>query len=146
MIMKEMTKRVIRFFIGERSVGQFVRYLITGFSSFFLEYLLFFIMFKVMGMYGLTANSIAICIAFCYNFMLNRIWSFKSRTPIQRQFVQYGALFLFNMAFSNGFIYAMSRWLGVSPLISKILAMGCIVIWNFVIYKVIIFRHHEAVE
>lgn len=140
-----LIKRIIDFFIGGRSLGQFVRYLVVGFSSFFLEFTIFYGLLSWVGLGEIAANSIAITIVFWFNFLLNRFWSFKSNGAILRQVIQYGFLFAFNIMFSNGFIYVVSIVLGLSPLIAKVLSMGFIVMWNFVIYKKIIYRESGAV-
>lgn len=133
-------KRILDFFIGEKSIGQFVRYLVVGFSTFFLEYFLFFMLFRVIGLDDLIANSISITIVFWFNFLMNRFWSFKSKERLLKQVLQYAVLFVFNITFSNVFMYVMSDFVGISPLISKVLVMGLIVMWNFVLYKKVIYR------
>ncbi|MCD6323010.1 MAG: GtrA family protein, partial [Clostridiales bacterium] len=69
------SKKILDFFIGDKSKKQFVRYLITGTSSFIIEYFLFFLLFKVLSIYELTANTVAVTIAFLFNFLMNRYWS-----------------------------------------------------------------------
>lgn len=135
-----IVKKVIHFFIGERSIGQFIRYLVTGFSSFGLEYGIFFVMYYFMDIYEVIANSTSIFIAFWFNFLLNRFWSFKSKGDLGKQVVQYLMLFAFNMTFSNLFIYAFSEYTPISPLITKVMVMCFIVMWNFILYKKVIFK------
>lgn len=132
--------RVYNFFLGDKSSGQFIRYLITGFSTFTLEFLLFFSMYKLLSINELISNSVAITIIFWFNFLMNRFWSFKSKEKIIRQLMLYGILFVFNIGISNLFIYAALSIFYISPLISKILIMGIIVMWNFVLYKTVIYK------
>jgi len=138
-----MGKKLYNLFLGGKSKKQFLRYLIIGFSSFFLEYLLFYIMFKVLDINELISNTIAIAIVFWFNFLMNRFWSFESNEKFAKQLMLYGMLFAFNLGVSNLFIYFMTNYLMVSPLISKVLIMGLIVIWNFIIYKTIIYKSVE---
>ena len=133
-------RRAFNFFMGSQSREKFIKYIIVGFSSFIIEYGLFVILFKVIEINELVANTLAISAAFLFNFLMNRLWSFKSREKIGKQFVLYSLLFVFNMMISNLFIWASGIYLGISPVISKVLIMGLIVTWNFVIYRKIIYR------
>jgi len=132
--------RIYKFFLGEKSSKQFIRYLIIGFSSFLLEYLLFFTLFKLLNINVLISNSIAIFIVFWFNFLLNKYWSFKSKENLFKQLIMYLLLFVFNITISNLFIYEASIIINMSPLISKVLIMGLIVIWNFILYKKVIYK------
>jgi len=137
---KSYLNRIYKFFLGEKSSKQFIRYLIIGFSSFLLEYLLFFTLFKLLKVNALISNSIAIFIVFWFNFLLNRYWSFESKEKLFKQLIMYLILFAFNITVSNLFIYEASIIINMSPLISKVLIMGAIVIWNFILYKKVIYK------
>ncbi len=135
-----MIKKVFDFFIGGKSKKQFIRYIITGVSSFIIEYFLFFLLFRLLGIYELIANTVVVTIVFWFNFLMNRYWSFQSKEKPGKQLLLYLALFSFNTVISNLFIYIGVTIFGISPLISKVVVMCLIVTWNFVIYKKVIYR------
>ncbi len=146
---KIMVKRVMakfgetRFFkdyFNEKTIGQFKRYVITGILSFSLEYSIFTLLYKVLGLWYITSNTIAYIVIFCFNFILNRYWSFKSKVDLKKQLVMYGFLFLYNMLATNVLMYLFSDAVGISPQVSKVFVMGAVVSWNFIIYKKIIYR------
>ena len=137
---KKYFNKIFTFFLGGKSKKQFIRYIIIGFSSFILEYLLFFTLFKLIGINELVSSPIAIAVVFWFNYLMNRYWSFKSKGKLGRQLILYLLLFAFNTLISNLFIYGGTNLLQLSPLISKVMIMGLIVLWNFVIYKKIIYR------
>ncbi|NLW27622.1 MAG: GtrA family protein [Hungateiclostridium saccincola] len=147
--------------------SQMRRYVITGFSGFAIEYFLFnifneliFVKFPPGGYTPaktiaekfindsferttyryLLANAIAYVVAFWYNFLLNRFWSFKSKVNIFKQLKQYSALFIFNLIIASVLLYLLSDKIGIMPKISKILVMGMLVCWNFVLYKKVIYK------
>lgn len=126
--------------LNKDSMEQFLRYLVIGFSTFFLEYGIFRALLDLLHVYYLFANTAAYFISFWFNFMLNRYWSFKSTSDIKRQLMQYLVLFGINLAATNGLMFVMTGFLGIIPEISKILVMGAIVCWNFIIYKKIIYK------
>lgn len=131
---------IISGYVNQQTMGQFIRYVITGFTSFGLEYSIFYISYKIIGLSEIISNSVALGIIFWFNFLMNRIWSFKSKENLKKQLIQYGCLFVFNMFMTNLLMYVFSGILLINPLISKILIMGFVVMWNFVIYKKIIYR------
>lgn len=122
------------------SLAQFQRYLVIGFSTFFIEYGIFLALHDALRVYYLYANTAAYFISFWFNFLLNRYWSFKSTGNIKRQLMQYLVLFGINLAATNVLMFVMSDFIGIAPEISKILVMGAIVCWNFIIYKKIIYK------
>ena len=120
---------------------QFLRYLTVGFSSFALEYSLYVLLFRGFGLYYILASTIVYAVVFAFVFLMNRNWSFQSTGSVRRQLAQYGTLFLFNLVFANVVLmYLFTDILGISPFISPILKMSCVVCWNFMIYKYIIYK------
>ncbi len=126
-------------FLHENSIEHFKKYLIIGFTSFGLEYLLYFIFLHFIKVQYLYSSFIAQAIVFCYNFLLNRYWSFQSRLKLSRQLPRYCLIFLFNVTMSTLLLKLLSDMLGVNYYLSKVLVMGAIVSWTFIIYKKFIF-------
>jgi putative flippase GtrA len=147
--------------------SQMKRYVIIGFTGFAIEYFLFnifneliFVKFPPGGYITakeiaekfikdtfervtyryLLANAIAYVVAFWFNFLLNRFWSFKSKVNIFKQLRQYSALFIFNLIVASALLYFLSDKIGIMPKISKVLVMGMLVCWNFVLYKKVIYK------
>jgi putative flippase GtrA len=121
-------------------VEQFMRYIITGFSSAAIEFTLLFILRDTAKLSILAANTIALSIVFWFNFLMNRFWSFKSTGDIKKQLVMYLILFLFNLAASDFMMYFMTDKLSIQYLIAKVIAIGVVVCWNFIIYRKVIYK------
>ena len=138
-------------FFTESAMKQFQKYLIVGFTTLGIEYSLFAVSYELLRhsaqlkiddtIKALLANIVGYSISFVYNFLMNRYWSFQSTSSLSKQLLQYGILFGFNLLASCGIIYLFSDIFGLIPYISKLLAMGAIVSWNFVFYKKIIYRN-----
>ncbi|MDR2035573.1 MAG: GtrA family protein [Coriobacteriales bacterium] len=120
-------------------IKQGARYLIVGFSSFALEFLLFFVLFEVLGVFVVVSNVIAIAVASLYNFIMSREWTFKSTSSLMRSIVLYLILFAWNQFFSSWVIITLMNW-GVSAELAKIGTMAVIVCWNFVLYRKVVFK------
>jgi putative flippase GtrA len=125
---------------AKKNWRQFFRYLLVGGSSFLLEYGAFYILLTIYQVNYLIANSIVYSILAVIGFVLNRLWTFRSKKQVTRQIVLYLGLLIFNFLASNVMLYILSGQLQISPLWAKIAVMVIVVLWNFVIYKKVIYR------
>ena len=123
----------------KNEIIRILKYLFVGGSSALVELILFQLLFSFAGFSLVTANLTAIVVSTIYNFLLNRSWSFGQKQWSFRSVVLYIALFCFNSVFSSVFISVVSS-IGVIPIVSKIISMACIVLWNYVLYKRVIFK------
>ena len=119
---------------------QLVRYLITGFSSAAIELSLLYIFRDIVKLSVIGANSIALTIVFWFNFLMNRHWSFKSKSSLKRQLMMYAVLFVFNLGASDLIMYVLVMLLGIQYLLAKVIAIGAVVTWNFILYKKVIYK------
>ena len=119
---------------------QIKKYLLTGISTFALEYTIFLVLFRAAGLWYILSNTIAYVFSFWYNFLMNRYWSFKSKGSLKRQLLIYMVLFVFNIWATNSLLYILSDIAGITPLLSKVLIMGAVVCWNFLFYKKVIYK------
>jgi putative flippase GtrA len=141
MISKDTELIGFKKWIGKKTLTQLFRYLITGFTAFGVEYTLYVFLLQIMDFHYITASVTVYVIVFWFVFLTNRFWSFQSKGDIRKQLFQYGLLFLFNLFISNVFLmYFFTDILGISYYLSPMLKMGCVVCWNFLIYKYIIYQ------
>lgn len=119
---------------------QLVRYLVTGFSSAAIELSLLYIFRDIANLSIIEANSIALTIIFWFNFLMNRLWSFKSKSSLKKQLLMYGVLFIFNLGASDLIMHILATMLGIQYLLAKVFAIGAVVSWNFILYKKVIYK------
>lgn len=128
-----MTQKVLSKQIG--------KYLITGFTAFGIEYSLYLLFISLLNVYYVLASVIVYSIVFWFSFMINRIWTFKSKGPIHNQLLKYSMLFAFNLIFSNiVLMYFLTDFIGITPYFSPFIKMAFVVCWNFLFYKFVIFK------
>jgi putative flippase GtrA len=107
--------------INKKALSEFIKYLLVGFSSSFIELALFYTLYKFLpnivpdkyyiSLLGfsivmshvvtLTSNTIAYSVVFVYNYTLQRKWAFKSTANLKKQMILYTLLFVFNLFVSN---------------------------------------------
>ncbi|MBN1412835.1 MAG: GtrA family protein [Spirochaetales bacterium] len=121
--------------------NQFIKYLVVGFSSAALEFSGLWFLVEMLKFKAVIANLIVYTVIFWFNYLLNRFWSFQSKDNFFKQVLMYGVLFAWNLYIIN---YLLFGWLvetiGWHYLITKVLMIGLIVTWNFIIYKKVIYR------
>jgi putative flippase GtrA len=127
-------------FLKAKSAGEMIRYLITGLCSAAIEFSLLFVFKDLIGLSVVASNSIALSTVFWFNFLMNRIWSFKSKMKLGKQLGMYLLLFLFNLGASDFIMYMLTDRLSMQYLVAKIFAIGAVVCWNFIIYKKVIYK------
>lgn len=121
-------------------LGQLSRYLVTGFSSAAIELTLLFVFRDIAELSIVISNSIALTIVFWFNFLVNRIWSFKSTANLRKQLAMYLVLFAFNLVASDFIMYLLTTKLSLQYLLAKVFAIGAVVTWNFFLYKKVIYK------
>ncbi|HBQ63736.1 MAG TPA: hypothetical protein DD727_02180, partial [Clostridiales bacterium] len=139
----------------KQTFRQFIRYVISGFTAFGFELSSFWAMETLLWprigtfetyLFGMLLNSknvsntLSMGLGFAIAFTLNRVWSFQSKAPVFPQFIKSLLLFLFNIVASNLLINLFVDAMGISKLISKVIQMAIIVMWNFILYKKVIYR------
>jgi len=123
----------------------FLKYVITGGLAFVSEYSSFLLLFKALQVHLYLAASVSFIIGLVISFVLNRMWSFRSEEFTRSQRQQVG-LYLFlaaiNLGLTNLFIFAAVS-LGILEEVAKIIAMALVVAWNFLIFKLVIFKSED---
>jgi putative flippase GtrA len=138
--LKEKGTAFYKAFFNFESLEQFGRYVITGLLSLALDFLLLYACTEFLGFWYLYSKVIAFTVVFWFNFLLNRYWSFRSRGPLRRQLLLYGLLCGFNLAVSGALLYYLTESFGLPYLVSNVFVVGLIVLWNFILYKRVIYR------
>lgn len=116
------------------------RYLVSGGSSFILEYGIFTILTH-MSIGLIISNSLSFMVGLAVSFLLHKAWSFAGDQYMDnsKQFASYVVLAIINLVLTNIII----KVLVVSDLdsyIAKIICMVLIVGWNYVLLNKIIFK------
>ena len=120
-------------------VIQIAKYLLIGGSTALLELMLFWLLCLFTSNNLVLSNIIAVLTATCTNFLLNGKLTFEGSSNMLRSAILYALLFLFNLAFSTITINALGES-PIPPVVVKAFTQGCIVIWNFFLYKKVIFK------
>ena len=137
-----------------------LRYILAGGLSYIIE-LAFMYLFLFFGLSSVASVGIAFWVGLSIAFFLQKAFAFKdtgtSKKKTALQMGQYGALVAVNYTFTLALVYyhdaiggPVYTLLENFPLVNQIedfnllfartLALGITTVWNFVLYKYIIFR------
>ena len=121
---------------------QFLRYLAVGLACAGLEYGSFLGLHHALAWGLVAANTLAYALGLASSFLINKFWVFQGHQQHQTryQFIAYCTLAFFNYSVGTGLLLYLAQNLNLSAWLAKILSMGAIVVWNFAIYKKLIYR------
>lgn len=123
-----------------RSARQFVKYFLVGLLAAGIEYGLTLGLTECFGVWFIISSSIGMTAGLITSFLLNRSWSFKSKGSIIKQFTLHILLFIINLGVTNAILYVLTTYVGIVYFISKVFVMGIAVLWNFYLYKTVIYK------
>jgi putative flippase GtrA len=120
-----------------------VRYAFSGTSALITEEVALFLCHGLLGWPLWLATTIAYGAAFALNFTLNRVFTFAEdgarEGAVQGQTVRFAILVGVNYFVTQGAMYLLTN-AGINYLIAKPLATLIIMIYNFYLYKVWVFK------
>ena len=117
---------------------QGLTYVLVGGGTALLELGLFQLLYELFKLPLAPSNIAATVIATATNFLLNRNVTFKSTSNPVRSLVLYMLLFAANTAIST-FMIGVLVGFGLPSAVAKLCMQCCVVLWNFVLYRKVIF-------
>ena len=119
-------------------------YLFFGFSTFVITVITFGLFDIYMGINELVANVLSWIIAVTFAFLTNRVWVFNSPTKGVKEYTRQMASFyagrLLTLAIEEGTILIFVTWLAFDSMPVKIIAQIVVIVLNYIISKLVIFK------
>lgn len=126
--------------------NQKIRYILGGLLSFVVEYSTFVALFYLLHFNENVAHSISFVLSILVNFSLLKFWIFKSgnNSKFSSEALGYFILVGINFILSNIIIYIFIQY-SIPAYLAKFLTACAIVVWNYFIFKKLIFRERKKV-
>lgn len=109
-----------------------------------------FALTEYLGIHELIGNIISWVVAVTFAFFTNRIWVFESKTNSAKSFIKQLLLFYFFRLFTffveELLIFVFVTLLGFNSILIKVIAQIIIIILNFILSKLIVFRKKNKVQ
>jgi len=125
-----------------RRHASIAKFAVVGGVSFAVDYGLLLLLHRLFGLQLEVSVTIAFLSGLLVNFLLNKYWSFRAprgASQSARQAVLYGLLVAANLIFTYLLISGLAR-VGIAPELSKPVATAISMVFNYVVYKLVIFR------
>ncbi len=111
----------------------FVKFAIVGGSGVIVDFSITWLLKEKLKVNRYIANSTGFIVAASTNFFLNRWWTFQSHNPqISREYLSFIGIALIGLLINNVVLYLLHEKGKKHFYISKLVAIGVVTFWNFV--------------
>lgn len=117
---------------------QLLKYLISGSTAAAVEYISFILMSYSLGYPSYIAQPASFIIGMCISFAMNRSWVFGEKDKAHKRFILYAVVAVCNLVISTSLLVFMENY--IPAFIAKVAIMGCIAVWNYILFKKVIFK------
>ena len=120
---------------------RFIRFGIVGASGMVVDFGVTWLCKEKLHWNKYISNSLGFILAATNNYVWNRLWTFQSTSDaVAREYTLFFIISLIGLGLNNGIIYLLHERLHLNFYLSKLIAIGCVTIWNFVMNYVFTFR------
>ncbi|MGB4768391.1 MAG: GtrA family protein [Candidatus Saccharimonas sp.] len=131
----------------------FWRFVAVGGASTAIDFVILFVL-QHLGLPIIAANIISTSVAFCFSFYANKRFTFKtSGTNVKREMLLFVIVTLTGMWVLQNIVIALSMPLFLkfatheaALLFAKLFATMFSMVWNYVLYRNIVFKHSPTVK
>ena len=120
---------------------RFVRFGIVGASGMVIDFGVTWLCKEKLRWNKYLSNSLGFILAATSNYIWNRLWTFQSESvEIAREYSTFVLIALVGLGLNNLIIWLLHEKLHLNFYLSKLIAIGCVTIWNFSMNYVFTFR------
>ncbi len=121
---------------------QLFRYTIVGGIAFIFDFGTLYILTEFFNVYYLFSAGVAFLLGLSVNYLLSIIWVFEKHRVKSRyfEFIVFSLIGVVGLALNEFFIWFFTETIGFYYLLSKILSVVFVYLWNFFIRKFTLFR------
>jgi putative flippase GtrA len=124
------------------TIIQFLRGIFVGGVCVLSDMLILYLLVELAGMHYLVANTIAFIVGTALNYILSILWVFTSRGDYSRQkeFILFCIIGAAGLVLNSLFMWIFTDGFGLFYMVSKIITVILVYIWNFFSRKYILFK------
>lgn len=125
----------------ENTVTQLFRYVLTGASSFLVDFLLLFLL-EMLGVHYLPAAACSFAVGITCNFLLTKYFAFKSVDSTvgpAAEIAVFIAISVVGLLLTMGLMYLFTSRFHLYFMVSKLISSILVFLWNFLGRKLILY-------
>ena len=124
-------------------IYQLLRFCLVGASGMIVDFGVTWLCKEKLKWNKYLSNSLGFVLAATNNYLWNRLWTFQSQSgEIVREYSTFVLIALIGLGLNNLIIYLLHDKLHLHFYLSKLIAIGCVTLWNFGMNYVFTFRAH----
>ncbi len=86
------------------------------------------------------ASGLAFCVSVVNNYLLNRWWTFRSSSTMAGEFAKFFTVSIAGLGLNELAFWVLRGELGIGVLVSQLMAIACVLPFNFAVNKLWSFR------
>jgi len=111
---------------------QFVKFGLVGVLNTIVHYLVFLLLFRIVGVAMIAASALGYMVGVANSFMLNRRWTFEVSGPSAgTEFVKFTVVNLVSLGMNLLALQLLVSLAGIMPEIAQVMAILCTLVVNF---------------
>ena len=111
---------------------QFMKFCLVGMINTVVDFGVYLFFSRVIGLYFLLANILAILAAMTVSFILNKYWTFANlEKKIKTQYLKFALVNLVYFFLNNSIVLCLVDYLNLYDLWAKVIAIIIGLFWNF---------------
>ncbi len=119
---------------------RFIRFGLVGASGMLVDFGVTWLCKEHFRWNKYVSNSLGFILAATNNYFWNRLWTFQSQNEaVVREYMSFVIIALVGLGLNNLIIYLMHERLRLNFYLSKLIAIGCVTLWNFTMNYVFTF-------
>ena len=120
---------------------KFIKFCAVGFSGMVIDFGTTWLLKEKAGVNKYIANSAGFILAATSNYIWNRLWTFQSENnQIAFEYLSFIIISVIGLGINNLVVFIFSDKLKFNFYFSKLIAIGVVTIWNFIMNYLITFR------
>jgi putative flippase GtrA len=125
------------------SFWEFVRFCVVGVLNTAVDFGIYYLATRFFGVFYLLANVLAFMFSATNSYVLNRIFTFKSKGGKKAEYLRFMLVLCSGLLISESMLAVFSGLFGLNDLFVKAAAIGVVLFWNFFGSKFFAFRIKE---
>ena len=127
--------------INSTLILKFLKFCVVGFSGMVVDFGTTWLCKEKFGWNKYVSNSLGFILAATNNYIWNRLWTFQSESvEIVREYSTFVLIALVGLGLNNLIIWLLHEKAQLDFYLSKLIAIGCVMVWNFSMNYLFTFR------
>lgn len=129
----------------QNTITQLFRYVITGVSSFLVDYFLLFFL-EMLGLHYLSASALSFLAGMTCNFLLTKFFAFRNLGPDVRPVIEiavFAGIAASGLLLTTALMFWLTSHVQLYFMTSKVISSILVFFWNFFARKIILYSDHS---